>query len=62
LANRFYSLNHPNPPWIAPVVEVDNALQFFSAYIRGDQHDYMSDSAFWGKMQEVLGRKNSQWL
>jgi transcriptional regulator with XRE-family HTH domain len=28
-------------PWIAPVVEVDNALQLFSAYIRGDQHDYL---------------------
>ncbi len=28
-------------PWIGPVVKVDNTLQLFSAYIRGDQHDYL---------------------
>jgi transcriptional regulator with XRE-family HTH domain len=40
-----YLYDDPNlpwiEPWIAPVVEVDNALQLFSAYIRGDQHDYL---------------------
>ncbi len=40
-----YLYDDPNlpwiEPWIAPVVEVDNALQLFSAYIRGDKHDYL---------------------
>lgn len=28
-------------PWIGPVVEADNALQVFSAYLRGDPYDYL---------------------
>ena len=40
-----YLYDDPNlpwiEPWIAPIVEVDNALQLVSAYIRGDQYDYL---------------------
>jgi len=40
LINRFYLYDDPNlpwiEPWIAPVAERDNALQLFSAYIRGN--------------------------
>ena len=38
--------NDPNlpwiEPWIGPVVEADNVLQLFNAYIRGDEYNYLA--------------------